>query len=313
MKKLLTLLYTHLRNDFDFRAYGLLAIFLAVYLVINYQIQLENTLIDSYAGQPIRVLWYFLLYGVAYYGSVCLMQLNGRLRGVFQTKAFWIYSLTAISILSIEPELSYSLAVYVANRYVHIHYFAYKMVHEAGPVLSVWLPLLLFYFLYDSRTENFYGLTFRKVDFRPYGWLLLIMAVPIAWASFQLDFLETYPTYRQQLPVTETGMPKGVLIGLYEGAYGSAFVATELIFRGFMVIGIATVVGKDAILPMVVTYAVLHFGKPVGEAIGSIFGGYILGVIALHTRNIWGGVAIHLGVAWLMELAAWLQKSAEGG
>lgn len=313
MKKLITLLYTHIRTDFEWRLYGSVAVFLGIAIAVNYQINLEEEIIDSYKGQYIRVGWYFLLYSVAYYSTVCLLRLNGRLRGVFRKKEFWIYSLAGVGILSIDPEISYRMGVYAANHYSEVYYFAYKLMHELGPVLSTWLPLLLFYYIYDTKTESFYGLTFRNVDFRPYAWLWLIMAGPIAWASFQPDFLETYPTYRQPLPVTETGLPKGALIGLYEGAYGSAFVATELIFRGFLVIGIGMILGTEAILPMVVTYAFLHFGKPLGETIGSVFGGYILGVIAFYTRNIWGGVAIHLGVAWLMELAAWLQHFSEGG
>lgn len=94
---------------------------------------------------------------------------------------------------------------------------------------------------------------------------------------------------------------------VFELAYGIDFIATELLFRGFLIIGMAHILGKDVILPMVVTYAFLHFGKPLGETIGSVFGGYILGIMALYSRNIWGGIAIHLGVAWLMELAAFLQ------
>jgi hypothetical protein len=43
------------------------------------------------------------------------------------------------------------------------------------------------------------------------------------------------------------------------------------------------------------------------EAVSSIFGGYILGVIALQTRSIWGGILVHVGIAWMMEAIAWLQ------
>jgi membrane protease YdiL (CAAX protease family) len=104
------------------------------------------------------------------------------------------------------------------------------------------------------------------------------------------------------------GVPKWVTVLFFELVYGWDFVATEWIFRGFFVIGMASVMGPRAVLPMVVTYAFLHFGKPLGETIGSVFGGYILGVIALRTGSIWGGIAIHLGVAWLMEIAAFLQR-----
>jgi hypothetical protein len=59
---------------------------------------------------------------------------------------------------------------------------------------------------------------------------------------------------------------------------------------------------------MAVIYCQLHFGKPLGEAISSIFGGYILGVISYQTKNIWGGVLVHVGIAWLMEVAGFFQK-----
>jgi hypothetical protein len=59
---------------------------------------------------------------------------------------------------------------------------------------------------------------------------------------------------------------------------------------------------------MVVVYAFLHFGKPAGETISSIFGGYILGILAFQSRNIFGGLIAHLGVAWGMEYFAYLQS-----
>jgi membrane protease YdiL (CAAX protease family) len=94
---------------------------------------------------------------------------------------------------------------------------------------------------------------------------------------------------------------------LYELCYGWDFVPTELIFRGFLVIGMSRVLGRGAVLPMVVWYCTVHFGRPVGETISSLFGGYLLGVLALSTRSIWGGLLIHIGIAWGMELAAFLQ------
>jgi membrane protease YdiL (CAAX protease family) len=138
--------------------------------------------------------------------------------------------------------------------------------------------------------------------------MLLIMAPLIGFASFGSDFQEDYPSYPDTMAHQYLGVPKWVTVLFFELVYGWDFVATEWIFRGFFVIGMASVMGRRAVLPMVVTYAFLHFGKPLGETIGSIFGGYILGVIALRTGSIWGGIAIHLGVAWLMEIAAFLQR-----
>ena len=45
------------------------------------------------------------------------------------------------------------------------------------------------------------------------------------------------------------------------------------------------------------------------KAISSIFGGYILGVIAYYQRHITGGVIVHMGVAGIMELLAYWASS----
>jgi membrane protease YdiL (CAAX protease family) len=57
---------------------------------------------------------------------------------------------------------------------------------------------------------------------------------------------------------------------------------------------------------MVAAYAVLHFGKPVGETISAVFGGYLLGVLAFYSKNIWGGALVHVTLAGCVELFAYL-------
>jgi hypothetical protein len=60
---------------------------------------------------------------------------------------------------------------------------------------------------------------------------------------------------------------------------------------------------------MATMYVFIHFGKPLGETISSFFGGIILGVIAYETKSIIGGIIIHVGIAWLMELGGFLGNS----
>ncbi|MBZ5855981.1 hypothetical protein [Flavihumibacter profundi] len=48
----------------------------------------------------------------------------------------------------------------------------------------------------------------------------------------------------------------------------------------------------------------IHFGKPMLECISSYFGGIIPGIIACYSQPTPGGIAVHLGLAWMMELAA---------
>lgn len=122
--------------------------------------------------------------------------------------------------------------------------------------------------------------------------------------------MKTYPIYRSYGGASFAeyfALPEFVSKLLFELAYGSSFFSVELFFRGFLILALSRFLGKDVVYPMVYAYCILHFGKPMGETISSIFGGYILGVIALESRNIWGGVLIHAGIAILMDIAALMQ------
>jgi membrane protease YdiL (CAAX protease family) len=132
--------------------------------------------------------------------------------------------------------------------------------------------------------------------------------VPLIAAAATLpDFLTVYPKFQQVLFLSQP-QRNGWYQLLYELAYGSDFVSIELFFRGFLILAFARWAGKDAILPMALFYCTIHFGKPLGECISSFFGGLILGVITFHTRSIWGGLMVHLGIAWMMELVGYLVK-----
>ncbi len=92
---------------------------------------------------------------------------------------------------------------------------------------------------------------------------------------------------------------------LYELSYGIDFLTIEVFFRGFLILAFARYAGKEAILPMAAFYCCIHFGKPLCECITSYFGGIDIRCGGVdHTRSIWGGLIVHLGIAWLMELVA---------
>ena len=92
----------------------------------------------------------------------------------------------------------------------------------------------------------------------------------------------------------------------YELSYGLDFLSIELFFRGLLVIGLVRYAGEKAILPMAAFYCTIHFGKPLGECITSFSGGLALGVLAYRTRSILGGLIVHLGLAWMMEVGGWV-------
>ena len=132
----------------------------------------------------------------------------------------------------------------------------------------------------------------------------------IAAASTQPDFLEAYPKLKSVLPLPEKYQFTSWFYKLlFEISYGSDFFSIELFFRGFLILGFIKWAGKDAILPMACFYCTIHFGKPLGECISSYFGGILLGIVIYHTKSIFGGLIVHLGIAWLMELGGYLGSS----
>jgi hypothetical protein len=153
--------------------------------------------------------------------------------------------------------------------------------------------------------QPLYGMSSNKLHLRPYVIMLLIMLPLIAIASTQPDFLEVYPKLHN---VSFFGSPSEQIAYklLYELSYGSDFFTIELFFRGFLVLAFVKWAGTNAILPMAVFYCTIHFGKPLGECISSYFGGILLGVITYNTRSIYGGLMVHLGIAWLMELGGYI-------
>lgn len=311
MKKIISYLKKHLEEDFQLGYYFAIAVFLSICLFFNYYFDFEDSIIDSYHGQNIRILYYFLFYGFAYYAAVFIMVIFKKDNQLLRTRTFWIKSAFILAVLALDAAFHYHEILVNQELNYHLHYWAKKVSRNLINIFTTIIPLYLLYMVMDKKLESFYGLTLKGFDYKPYLFLLLLMVPLLLAASFIDNFSDFYPIYKANPAARYLSVPEWVTAIIYELAYGWNFLTIELVFRGFMIIGLASLMGRNVVIPMVVTYCFLHFGKPEGEAISSIFGGYILGVIAYESRSIFGGVIIHVGVAWLMELFAWLQQVAK--
>ena len=172
-------------------------------------------------------------------------------------------------------------------------YWPFKLIIVAAVLFIVWKTI--------DKGKEMFGLNAKGFSPKPY-WIMLGIMVPIiALASTQPDFLAFYPKLKNINYLPETDHRKYYQL-FYEFCYGIDFITIELFFRGFLVLAFVKYAGKDAILPMAAFYCTIHFGKPLGECISSFFGGLLLGVVTYHTRTIYGGLIVHLGIAWMMEL-----------
>ena len=308
MKKVIYYLRQHWRADFQAGYYAAVAAFLAIIIALNYYFDFEDSIIDAYYGRSIRVVYYFLFYAAVYYATILIYT---RLRGqstLWFTPGFWLRSLFCLAVLAMYKSFHYHNVWIQTALSREAWAYTIPLGRQFTGLLTVLLPLYCFHRWFDHNMPSVYGLTLRHFDAKPYATMLLIMVPLIVIASFNSGFQHTYPRYEAYGIADFWEIPDWLPALIYELAYGGSFVAIELLFRGFMVLGMAVVMGRAAVVPMVMLYACLHFGKPAGETISSIFGGYILGVIAYQSRSVFGGILIHVGVAWLMEIAAYVQK-----
>lgn len=308
MRKFRALIKEHIREDYQPRYYLSLIGLISIALLLNFSISLENKVIDQYNGTPIRIFLYLALYSSLYYLSCLFLSIFKIQWNFWKLKRFWLLTLIGLFIMSLDRGFPYLHQLANAfDQSFEVYTWIYRVCNHALAFFIVSIPLFLFYWLIDKQPSSFYGLT-RSSEVTPYL-MLLVIAVPIlVLASLLPSFTAYYPIYKSNEVAALLDWPSLVPMIIFEFFYGADFLNVELLFRGFFVIGMSQVLGRNSIMPMVVIYCSLHFGKPLGEAISAIFGGYILGVIAYSTRSIWGGILIHIGIAWLMELTAYLSK-----
>ncbi len=181
-------------------------------------------------------------------------------------------------------------------------YIYTKILNELFRMIYLFVPFLVIWYFKDKNNQAFYGFDSTHHQTKLY-WILLACMIPLLiYAGTQKDFLDYYP--RGQKIINYGGTQFQFIV--YELVYGIDFISIEMYFRGFLILAFSQWFGKHTILPMVCFYMSIHFGKPMGETISSIFGGMILGVISYHSKSIYGGVMVHAGIAWLMELSGWI-------
>lgn len=133
-----------------------------------------------------------------------------------------------------------------------------------------------------------------------YGLAYCFVLVLVVGVSFTREFSTYYPFYKQ-------AHRSWIDFGAWELLYAAQFFSLEFFFRGFWLKAMRRSLGSYAIFAMVVPYCMIHFSKPLAECLGAILAGVALGTLAMRTRSIWLGFAIHVSVALSMDIAALLQ------
>ncbi|MEM7374626.1 MAG: CPBP family intramembrane glutamic endopeptidase [Bacteroidota bacterium] len=312
MKHILQDLRDHIRQEAHWGYYLTVGLILGCVIWLNYfsipYQSFEAWLILPAYGTHWATLRYVAMYGLPYLLAVMAYVYFHKEQQLLRSREFWIKAGFGILVLSFDAAFFYHRPIIRAIDDAAAQHVVNQFLLNLDSTLAMALPLFIFWIAYEKRKESFYGLTWKKFNPRPYLWLLLLMVPIVLGASMTEDFIEYYPTLKPERIAQWTAVPTWLTLAIFEFVYASDFLWTELIFRGFFVVGMIRVMGKGAILPCATLYAVRHFAKPVMETVGSIFGGYILGVIAFRSKSILGGFLVHVGIALLMDVFALFQR-----
>jgi membrane protease YdiL (CAAX protease family) len=160
------------------------------------------------------------------------------------------------------------------------------------------LPAITIWLMPGERVRDYYV---SARGFLRHLWIYVVLYLAILpaviIASRTEAFSATYPFYKLANRSTFDFLA-------WQALYAVQFFALEFFFRGYMLRGLGQVMGSKAIFVMIVPYCMIHYGKPFAETLGAVGAGIILGTLAMRTKSIWGGVAIHVGVAVTMDALA---------
>jgi hypothetical protein len=271
---------------------ALVSIFTGLLVFVNYYYGIDNRISSS--SFPILFTSRYIIFLTAF-AVPYLLYIFFRKEKYIHHFQFTLLLLIAPAIFSIKTSVRIS-----SNQNDYWNHVIYWPFH----LMIISIILFIIWKLFD-KNQPFYGIKAKGINWKPYFIMLLIMVPLIAAASTQPDFLAMYPKLKTIPGDSGTGTTLWQKI-IFEFSYGTDFISIELFFRGFLILAFIKWAGKDAILPMACFYCTIHFGKPLAECISSYFGGIILGIVVYHTRSILGGLIVHLGIAWMMEIGGYI-------
>ena len=290
------------KKEFKLFYFILVLLLLAIGIYFNYWHQLESTITseDTWWG---RFSGYWLLYFIPFALAFFLQFLF--FKGISWHKNYWFWAILflAPAFFSFRVNFDFHQPL-IKNIWIGgAQYFWLTCVNLVTRVFVLLIPVFIIWFIKDKGNQSFYG-TKSLQNLRPYLIMLLMMLPLITFACTQNDFLQMYPRAKF---ITPLNLPfKRLYYIIYELCYGFDFLSIEFFFRGFLILSLYKICGPQCIIPVACFYCSIHFGKPMSEAISSFFGGLFLGIFCYNTKSIWGGLIIHLGIAWMMEVGSWV-------
>jgi len=186
----------------------------------------------------------------------------------------------------------------------------------AGFAILVVVPAILIKAVYGQRLSD-YGLGLpprgrRAFSLLVFVGLVAVLAIPFWYGARTPGMHRVYPLYR--------GFPGAAGFAAYELAYLLFFVATDFIFRGYLLFGLSSPGGTareggdpyprglrvvaQAMLVQMLAHALWHLGKPLPELWGTPIWGFVAGALALACRSIWPIALAHWALNIVIDVSS---------
>ncbi len=290
-------------NHFSIGYLLAVALLLGALLCLNYAgAGLVNILVSQ--GLP-GWLSRYLLYAIPFFAAYLLQPLFFKNLGYSYKKWLWLLLFLAPAFFTFRVQLNLALLMEEDSAGSSNHLFNFYNASLFFKSLALILPAAICWYWMNAGKKDSYGL--KKTPQLSAYFLLIFLMLPFVYvASLNSSFLEQYPRAFKAIGNPATASP-GSWLG-FELLYAFDFLSIEFFFRAFLILAFLRLSGPHAIIPAACFYCCIHLDKPLAEAISSFFGGWLLGIICYYSKSIWGAVLVHLGLAWMMELFAWLQQ-----
>lgn len=296
-------------KEFNPYYFFLILLLLGSIIYLNYWHFLERRYVAGGKTRLSNFIGYYFLYLIPFAVAFVLQLFFYKDCTYYRNHWFWIILLLAPAFFSFRVNFNFhegSLTKIWSGDTLKF------WLHCVGWIVRVFvllIPVFIVWLIKDKNNQSFYG-TAALDNVRPYLLMLVFMLPLLLIAGTQSDFLSMYPRAKYVTPLDISYKNWRYII--YELCYGFDFISIEFFFRGFLILALMKICGTHCIIPVACFYCTIHFGKPMGEAISSFWGGMLLGIISYNTGSIWGGLIVHLGIAWLMETASWLGLLVKG-
>ena len=102
MKKVLQYLKDYQCDHFDWKLYLTILLFCSLCIFFNYKYDFEDSIIDSYNGQPIKWLWMFLFHGLPFFVVSLILFAFDKKKDWLTSKNYWVKFVIGFGLLALD-------------------------------------------------------------------------------------------------------------------------------------------------------------------------------------------------------------------